>query len=69
MILHFLRCPRFRTHYTFLTIGLVVLSAALFAASIDGSMMGLAERISAFVGFHWTFTLAYWMFSRESIAG
>ena len=55
--------------YSFLTIGLVVLSAALFAASIDGSMMGLAERISAFVGFHWTFTLAYWMFSRESIAG
>jgi hypothetical protein len=29
--------------------------------------MGLAERITALVGFQWTFTLAFWMFSRESI--
>jgi hypothetical protein len=55
--------------YSFVTIGLVVISAGLFAVSINGSMMGLAERISALVGFQWTFTFAYWMFSRESIAG
>jgi hypothetical membrane protein len=55
--------------YTFVTIGLVILSAGLYAVSIGGPMMGLAERISALVGFQWTFTLAYWMFSRESIAG
>ena len=55
--------------YSFVTIGLVVISASLYATSIGGPMMGLAERISALVGFQWTFTLAYCMFSRESIAG
>ena len=55
--------------YTFVTIGLVIISASLYAVSIGGPMMGLAERTSALVGFQWTFTLAYWMFSRESIAG
>jgi hypothetical membrane protein len=60
--------PRFGV-YTFVTIGLVVISVGLYAVSIGGPMMGLAERISALVGFQWTFTLAYRMFSRESIAG
>ena len=55
--------------YTFVTISLVIISAGLYAASIGGPLMGLAERISALVGFQWTFTLAYWMFTRESIAG
>jgi hypothetical protein len=53
--------------YSFITIGLVVITAGLFAASIGSPYMGLAERITALVGFQWTFTLAFWMFSRESI--
>ena len=55
--------------YSFITIGLVVISAGLFAASVGGPLMGLAERITALIGFQWTFILAYWMVSRESIAG
>ena len=55
--------------YTFVTIGLVVISAGLFTVSVGGPIMGLAERISVLVGFQWTFRLAYWMFSKESIAG
>ncbi len=31
--------------------------------------MGLAERIAALIGFQWTFTLAYWLFSREGTGG
>jgi hypothetical protein len=54
--------------YSFVTIAFVVISASLYAASIGGPMMGLAERISALVGFQWTFTIAYWMFSRKKIA-
>jgi hypothetical protein len=55
--------------YSFITIGLVVISAGLLAASVGGPLMGLAERITALIGFQWTFTLAYRMVSRESIAG
>jgi Protein of unknown function (DUF998) len=55
--------------YSFVTIGLIVISVGLYAVSIGGPMMGLAERISALIGFQWTFTLAYWMFSRERVAG
>jgi hypothetical protein len=55
--------------YSFITIGLVVISAGLFAASMGSPIMGLAERITALVGFQWTFTLACWMFSRESTVG
>ncbi len=53
--------------YSFITIGLVVIAASFFATSIGGQYMGLAERISALVGFQWTFSLAYWLFSRENI--
>ena len=53
--------------YSFITIGLVVITAGLYAVSIGSSYMGLAERITALVGFQWTFSLAFWMFSRESI--
>jgi len=51
--------------YSFITIGFVVTTAGLFAASTGGPIMGLAERIAALVGFQWTLALAYWMFSRE----
>ncbi len=56
--------PRFGV-YTFATIGLVVVTAGLFAVSTGGPWMGLAERIAALVGFQWTFSLAYWLFSQE----
>jgi Protein of unknown function (DUF998) len=55
--------------YTFVTIGLVLIAAGLYAASTGGALMGLAERIAALIGFQWTFTLAYWLFSREGTVG
>jgi hypothetical protein len=59
--------PRFGI-YSFITIGLVIISTGLYAISMAGPVMGLAERITALIGFQWTFTLAYWMFSRQGIA-
>ena len=53
--------------YSFITIAIVVISAGLLAASTGGPLMGLAERITALIGFQWTFTLAYWMTSRGSM--
>jgi hypothetical protein len=53
--------------YSFVTIGLIVISTGLYAVSVGGPIMGLTERIAALVGFQWTFTLAYWMFSREAL--
>ena len=55
--------------YSFVTIGFVIISASLYAASVGGPMMGLAERISALVGFQWTFSIAYWMYAKETAAG
>jgi hypothetical protein len=55
--------------YSFITIGLVVVSVVMYAVSIGSAKMGLTERIAGLVGFQWTFTLAYWMFSRERGAG
>lgn len=59
--------PRFGV-YTFITMGLVVISVGLYAVSIGGPLMGVAERIAAVVGFQWTFILAYWLLVRERIA-
>jgi hypothetical protein len=53
--------------YSFVTIGLIVISTGLYAVSVGSPIMGLTERIAALVGFQWTFTLAYWMFSREAL--
>jgi hypothetical protein len=53
--------------YSMITIGFVVITAGLYAVSIGSPYMGLAERITALAGFQWTFTLAFWMFSRGSI--
>jgi hypothetical membrane protein len=55
--------------YSFVTIIFVIISAIIYAASVGGPMMGLAERISALVGFQWTFSIAYWMYSRDKVAG
>lgn len=51
--------------YSFVTIGLAVLTTGFYIASMDGPIMGLAERMAALVGFLWTFVVARWMFVRE----
>jgi hypothetical protein len=51
--------------YSFITIGLVIISAGLFVANIGGPIMGLTERVTALIGFQWTFTLALWMYLRN----
>lgn len=59
--------PGFAT-YSFVTVGLVVLSAGFFVAKVGSPIMGLAERVTILVGFLWTFILALWMFSRKGYA-
>jgi len=56
--------PGFGT-YSFITIGVVIISAGFYAANIGSSIMGLTERITILVGFQWTFIFALWMFSRK----
>jgi len=53
--------PGFGT-YSFITIGVIILSAGFFVAKLQSPIMGLAERITILVGFLWTFTLALKMF-------
>ena len=53
--------PGFKT-YSFITVGVVVLSAGFFATNLGSPIMGLTERITILVGFLWTFVLALWMF-------
>ena len=57
--------PGFGT-YSFITIGLVILTAGFYVANMGSPIMGLTERITALVGFQWTFRLALWMSSRKS---
>ena len=52
--------PGFGT-YSFVTIGVVVLSAGFFVMEQGSPIMGFAERITILVGFLWTFVLALWM--------
>jgi hypothetical membrane protein len=60
--------PGFRT-YSFVTVGAAILSAGFYVANQGSPIMGLAERVSALIGFQWTFVLALWMFSRKGYAG
>lgn len=53
--------------YSFVTVGVAVLSAGFFAANVDGPIMGLTERITILVGFLWTFVLALWLVSRQGV--
>ena len=55
--------PGFRT-YSFVTVGVSLLSTAWFSASWGSPIMGLTERVTILVGFQWTFVLALWMFSK-----
>ena len=59
--------PGFGT-YSFISIGVVVLSAGFFIATLGSPLMGITERITILVGFQWTFILALWMFSRKGYA-
>lgn len=56
--------PGFGT-YTFITIGLCVISASFFLANAGSSIWGLTERIAILIGFLWVFRLALWIFLRE----
>lgn len=51
--------------YSFITVVAVIISTGLYIASIDTPLMGLAERISALLGFQWTFVLALQIFMRS----
>jgi hypothetical membrane protein len=54
--------PGFRT-YTVVSVAVVIVTAGLFMASVDGPLMGLAERITGLAGLQWTFVLALWILS------
>jgi hypothetical protein len=43
-----------------------MITAGLYAVSIGGPYMGLAERVAAIAGFQWTLTLAFWLFSLKT---
>jgi hypothetical protein len=55
--------------YSFITVGIVILSAGFFVAKLGSPIMGFAERITILVGFAWTFILAVWMFLRQETTG
>jgi hypothetical protein len=55
--------PGFRT-YSFVTVGVSLLSAVWFVANQGSPIMGLTERVAILAGFQWTFVLALWMSSR-----
>jgi hypothetical protein len=59
--------PGFGT-YSFISIGVIFLSAVIFMATLGSPIMGITERITILVGFLWTFILALWMFSRKGSA-
>lgn len=56
--------PGFST-YSFITVGLAVLTAAVFFLTVGSPIMGLNERIAALVGFTWTFVLARWLYLHD----
>jgi hypothetical protein len=55
--------PGFGT-YSFVTVGVIVLSGGFAAAKLGSPIMGLTERITILAGLQWTFILAFKMFSR-----
>ncbi|HSF80189.1 MAG TPA: DUF998 domain-containing protein [Anaerolineales bacterium] len=61
------RLTWFRT-YSFITLGLAILSAGFFMANMGSPIMGLTERIAGLIGFLWTFTLALRILRRNHTA-
>ena len=66
----FQRVKLFSGFWTFslIIVGLAVLSAVIFFLTVDSSVMGLTERITALVGFTWTFVLARWLYLNEQVS-
>ena len=58
--------PGFGT-YSFVTVGVVVLSTGFYIVTMGSPIMGLAERITILIGFMWTFILSYWMYSKRGM--
>lgn len=58
--------PGFGT-YSFVTVGVVILSTGFYIVTMGSPIMGLAERITILVGFMWTFILSYWMYSKRDM--
>lgn len=58
--------PGFGT-YSFVTVGVVILSTGFYIVTMGGPIMGLAERIAILVGFMWTFILSFWMYSKKDM--
>jgi hypothetical protein len=57
--------PRF-WKYTWVIIGLTILSAGFYTTNLGTPIMGLTERITIFIGFLWTLILARWLLSKQS---
>jgi hypothetical protein len=55
--------PGFGT-YSFITVGILVISGGFAVAKLGTPIMGITERITILVGLLWTFLLAMKMFSR-----
>lgn len=50
--------------YSFITVGVIVLSGGFALANLGSAIMGLTERITILAGLQWTFILALKMFLR-----
>lgn len=48
--------------FTWVIIGLTILSAGFYISNLSTPIMGLTERITIIIGFSWTFILADWLY-------
>jgi hypothetical protein len=55
--------PGFGT-YTFVTVGIIVLTGGFAVTQLGSPIMGLTERITILAGLQWTFALAFRMLTR-----
>ena len=47
--------------FTWVIVGLTILSAGFYVSNLSTPIMGLTERITIIIGFSWTFILAQWL--------
>jgi hypothetical protein len=50
--------------YSFISVGLIVLTGGFAVTQLGSPIMGLTERITILAGLQWTFALAFRMFTR-----
>ena len=50
--------------YTYVTVGIIVLTGGFAVTQLGSPIMGLTERITILAGLQWTFALAFLMFTR-----